>query len=202
MNGMQARAARKAATTTTAAPVAAVPAPAAKAAPKSPVKKTAAPKKAKTKVTGAMRAIAVGEAYLEWTMPMEEGTGRPRPYSTYDIKGTNAVPIGADVDKTRVLAYSDFLKNYNATVLSRVFGYPIRLNLVRMMVDGLADQILRLTDQDYRVKIPTLGTFGKRERKARFARNPKTGAPVKVPAYAALAMKASRPSRAFLSRQH
>ena len=68
-------------------------------------------------------------------------------------------------------------------------------------VDGVIDEITRALVKGDRVSLTGFGTFEKRARAARTARNPATGEPVKVkkttvPAFKAGATSASRPSRA------
>ena len=49
-------------------------------------------------------------------------------------------------------------------------------------LDSLVEIVVEHVKQGEPVKIPGLGTFKKRETKARTGRNPQTGAPIQIPA--------------------
>ena len=49
-------------------------------------------------------------------------------------------------------------------------------------LDSLVELVVEHVKQGEPVKIPGLGTFKKRETKARTGRNPQTGAPIQIPA--------------------
>jgi nucleoid DNA-binding protein len=49
-------------------------------------------------------------------------------------------------------------------------------------LDALVELVVEHVKQGEPVKIPGLGTFKKRETKARTGRNPQTGAPIQIPA--------------------
>lgn len=150
------------------------------------------------KVTGPMRSIAIGRAYREFEAPMDEDD-RPVYRSVFDPKGTAAVKIGKDVNKERVVNNSDFFKHINATVFAKVFGVPLRGRVARMLIEGLSDQCLVLTENGYRIKLPNLVVMQSVERQARKARNPRTGDEVSVPARTALSSKPTRSAKHYMA---
>jgi len=50
------------------------------------------------------------------------------------------------------------------------------------VLNALVDNIVRTVRKGEPLKIPDLGTFKRRNLKARMGRNPQTGAPLKIPA--------------------
>ncbi|MYA44396.1 MAG: integration host factor subunit beta [Gemmatimonadetes bacterium] len=66
-----------------------------------------------------------------------------------------------------------------------------------LVVDAFLDAVKDTLVRGDHIEIRGFGTFKVRHRKARTARNPKTGAPVEVPAWAAPVFQ---PSILFLSR--
>jgi DNA-binding protein HU-beta len=59
-------------------------------------------------------------------------------------------------------------------------------------VDAVFDSIARAVSKGEKVSIPGFGSFEKRKRAARTARNPQTGAAIKVPATSVPAFKAGK----------
>ena len=59
-------------------------------------------------------------------------------------------------------------------------------------VDAVFDSIARAVSKGDKVSIPGFGSFEKRKRAARTARNPQTGAAIKVPATSVPAFKAGK----------
>ena len=59
-------------------------------------------------------------------------------------------------------------------------------------VDAVFDSIARAVSKGDKVSIPGFGSFEKRKRAARTARNPQTGATIKVPATSVPAFKAGK----------
>jgi DNA-binding protein HU-beta len=59
-------------------------------------------------------------------------------------------------------------------------------------VDAVFDSIARAVAKGEKVAIPGFGSFEKRKRAARTARNPQTGAAIKVPATSVPAFKAGK----------
>lgn len=162
---------------------------------------TTTEKKAGTKKTGAvsgsLRAIAIGRAYKEFE-PILNESGAPVARSYYDPAAHFAQPIGKDVDKERVVNASTLIKHLNATVTKPIFGVPFRGRVMRMFVEGIADQILDLVEKGYKVKYPNLVVLQKTLRKARKARNPRTGDPVQVHEHMTMTAKAARSAKMFL----
>lgn len=157
-------------------------------------------KKASNYPEGALRSIAIGRKYLEHEAPVDED-GRPVFKSVFDQKGHFAEEITeAEVPKDRVVNNSTFFKHINKTVAEPIFGVPLRAKVIRMLLEGTSDQILTLVEQGWRVKMPNLATFGRVERKARKARNPRTGETVHVPARTALTAKPTRSAREFMKQ--
>lgn len=148
-------------------------------------------------VDGPLRSIRLGRAYLENTPVLAE-TGGPRAQTYFDPAGHFSAAIGKDVDKARVVNSSTFIKHYNATVVKAVFGVPLRQKFARMLVEGLADQVLALVEKDFKVKIPNLASFQKVRRAARKARNPRTGDSVQVGARWTMQTKPSRAAKVYL----
>ena len=163
---------------------------------------TSTKKKKKSKggqVGGPMRSISIGRTYREYVAPMDDD-GRPVHRSVFDPRGTAAKVIGKDVNKDRVVNNSDFFKHINATVFARVLGQPLRRQVARMIIEGFADQCLSLVEKGYRVKIPNLVVMERVERKARKARNPRTGEEVSVPARTAMSVKPTRSCKHYMSQ--
>jgi integration host factor subunit beta len=149
---------------------------------------------------GALRSIAIGRKYMEHEAPVDED-GRPVFKSVFDAKGHFAAEITeAEVSKDRVVNNSTFFKHINKTVAEPIFGVPLRAKIIRMFLEGTSDQILTLAEQGWRVKMPNLATFGRVERQARKARNPRTGETVHVPARTALTAKPTRSAREFMKQ--
>ena len=155
-------------------------------------------KKKGGRVTGPMRSISIGRAYREFEAPMDEDD-RPVYRSVFDPKGTAAKKIGKEVNKERVVNNSDFFKHINATVFAKVFGVPLRGKVARMLIEGLSDQCLVLTEKGYRIKLPNLVVMQSVDRKARKARNPRTGEEVNVPARTALSSKPTRSAKHYMA---
>lgn len=59
-------------------------------------------------------------------------------------------------------------------------------------IDAVLTSIGKVTDDGGRITVPGFGTFRVKNRPARAAKNPRTGADISVPARSELAFKASR----------
>jgi nucleoid DNA-binding protein len=59
-------------------------------------------------------------------------------------------------------------------------------------IDAVLASIGKVTDDGGRITVPGFGTFRVKDRPARSAKNPRTGAAIEVPARSELAFKASR----------
>jgi DNA-binding protein HU-beta len=163
-------------------------------------KPEASQKKAKkTGPQGPMRSIALGRAYTEYTAPVDDNN-MPVARSLFDGQNRAAIALPKDTDKERVVNSSTFIRHLNATVFKQIFGVSLRNKIARMIVEGIADQCLILTEKGYKVKIPNLVTLQKVQRKARKARNPRTKEEVQVPARPTLAAKASRAAKIYLAQ--
>lgn len=68
-------------------------------------------------------------------------------------------------------------------------------DIVSLFMTGIGDALVR----DERVELRDFGVFTPKERKARTARNPKTGAPVEVPATKVCGFKAGKELKRRLS---
>jgi DNA-binding protein HU-beta len=158
-------------------------------------------KKKGNKISGPMRSISIGRTYREFEAPMDEDD-RPVYRSVFDPKGTAATKIGKDVNKERVVNNSDFFKHINATVFAKVFGVPLRGKVARMLIEGISDQCLVLSEGGYRIKLPNLVVMERVERQARKARNPRTGEEVSVPARTALSSKPTRSAKHYMAQSN
>ncbi len=150
------------------------------------------------RVGGTLRSIAIGRAYLEHE-PQVDPEGRPFFRSIFDAQGNGAKRIGKDIAKDRVLPTSALLKHTNETVAKQVLGMSLRPKVWRMIMEGICDQVLTLAEAGYKVKLPNLVVVQAVKRGARLARNPKTGAPVPVPARTALSTKPARSAKAYMA---
>lgn len=103
-----------------------------------------------------------------------------RVFTTANSAAHTAITEGSDA-LTKV-SYSDFLKHINLHVVQNVLGAPIRLALLKEILDGIEIEAIRLADTGVRVKIGPLGTVRKVRRSARQGRNPRTGETISVPA--------------------
>jgi Bacterial nucleoid DNA-binding protein len=126
--------------------------------------------------------------------------GRPVYRSIVDPRGTAAKKIGMDVNKERVVNNSDFFKHINAEVFTKLFGVPMGGRVARMIIEGMSDQCLVLTEKGYRIKMPNLVVMERVECKARKARNPRTGEEVQVPARTALSAKPTRSAKHYMAQ--
>ena len=70
----------------------------------------------------------------------------------------------------------------------------------RLVVDGFLGAVKETLAQGDGIEIRGFGTFKVRHRKARTARNPRTGEPVEVPARAVMGFKPSRHLRRRVAR--
>lgn len=172
-----------------AAPAAAAAAPKAKAA--APAKKAA--------VADSVRSVANGRAYMEHEAAMDEN-GKPAYRSIFDAAGHNAKAITKETKKDRVVPTSTFVEHINHEVFKRIFGVPLRGKVAKMILLGIADQFLVLTEKGYKTKLPNVASFTKTERKARKARNPRTGAEVPVPAHSTMSAKAARAAKQYIRK--
>ena len=71
-----------------------------------------------------------------------------------------------------------------------------------LVVDGFLNALKRAVSNGESIEIRGFGTFKVRKRKARMARNPRTGEPVHVPARAVPVFKPSRLLRSQVVRAH
>ncbi len=69
-----------------------------------------------------------------------------------------------------------------------------------LVVDGFLNAVKQALAQGEGIEIRGFGTFKVRQRKARMARNPRTGEPVKVPARTSPVFKPSKYFRAQVAR--
>ena len=69
-----------------------------------------------------------------------------------------------------------------------------------LVVDGFLNAVKRALSSGQNIEIRGFGTFKVRHRKARLARNPRTGEPVRVPARSAPVFKPSKHLRARVAR--
>lgn len=69
------------------------------------------------------------------------------------------------------------------------------------VVDGFMATIQYALNRGERVDLRGFGSFKPVQRKARIARNPKTNAPVKVPAYRTVLFKPSKDLKTFLNEE-
>ena len=75
----------------------------------------------------------------------------------------------------------------------------ISKNHTAMIVDGMLDAVCRALSEGKHLEIRGFGTFKVRERRARRARNPRSGAEVMVPAKLVPAFKPSRELKVMVS---
>ncbi len=69
-----------------------------------------------------------------------------------------------------------------------------------LVVDGFLNAVKQALARGDGIEIRGFGTFKVRHRKARLARNPRTGEPVQVPAHASPVFKPSKHMRARVAR--
>ncbi len=62
-----------------------------------------------------------------------------------------------------------------------------------LVLNALVDNIVKTVRKGEPLKIPNLGTFRRRNLKARMGRNPQTGAPMKIPARKKVAFTPAKP---------
>ena len=72
----------------------------------------------------------------------------------------------------------------------------------RLVIDGFLGAVKEALVRGDGIEIRGFGTFKVRHRKARTARNPRTGEPVEVPARAVAALKPSRHLSNQVARRH
>jgi len=173
---------------------------AAAAAPATPAKAAAKPAAAKKPaISGSVRSVALGRAYLEHEATMDEN-GKPAYRSVFDPAGHSAKAITKETKKDRVVPTSTFVEHINHEVFKRIFGVPLRGKVAKMILLGIADQFLVLTEKGYKTKLPNVASFTKTDRKARKARNPRTGAEVPVPAHSTMSAKAARAAKQYIRK--
>lgn len=169
------------------------------AAPAAAKKTVAAPKKAKVKVEGSMRTIALGRHYKDGHEAILDEHGLPKLRAYFDIAGRGAAPIAKDWDKTKSVPLKDLIKYLNEVVYKPVFGQALRGTIARDLVLGTFDALLGLSEQDYKYKIPNFMRVETKVRAERMAHNPKTGASIKVKAKKVVAIKPTRAVRDYIS---
>ncbi len=197
-------------TATIEAPVAEVdaastPAPAAAKAPKAPRGRQKSNDEERNELTRARE-------YKTFIADVDPETGRPAnvfgPASTaveITADSAGARPIrestvtktvaGKDRTTTKIegsaIVKDTYLRHINATVVSRVLGAPLKLNLLEAILAGVAAEDLDLLVKGYKVKKPVLGIMHIQTRPARKGRNIKTNEPTVHPAARTLKFKVS-----------
>ena len=174
------------ATTTEAAP---------KVKTKTPAKKTKS--SSSDGLTGPMKALARGRAYLEFEPEIDE-EGFPLLDPNFADKNADFTIQGSDVRKDRVVSSKAFIAHMNTTVLSRLFGSELTPEVAQMLIEGISNECLQLLADGYKIKFPNLVTMKAVHRNQRTARNPRTGESVLVPERTVLNAKAHTVAKAYL----
>jgi len=168
-----------------------------KAAAKEP-KAPKAPKVKKARITGPLRTLIAMRALVKEANPILESDGAPAKRDIFDIGSRSAKKLTDETPKDKILSFDALVKHLNATVMKDAFGVPFKPRVLKTILQGSFAEILSLVEQDRSVKLTGLATFEKKHRKARKARNPKTGASVNVPARATMVSKVNKMGKIFV----
>ena len=121
----------------------------------------------KVEGSNSLRGIALGRKYCDFTPP-DEVTDLFRQRNT-------AMPTTDKGEGEGVLPTAAFLDHLNSTVVERIFGSQMKPEVIKMLMNGIADQILVLVEKGHHVKIPHLMVASPKTLKAIQGRNPRTG---------------------------
>ena len=165
-------------------------------------KKTKVRSSAKTKtqpIEGSLRSLAIGRAYTEFEAVLDDD-GKVDVGFYFDPKGRYAEAVTKGTRRDRVLSNKAFIQHINKTVVEKIFGMPMQEKVVRMLIEGIADQVIRFVEDGRKVKYPNLATFTRKECAPRRARNPRTGEEVQVPARVTMRAAVSRAAKAYMDQ--
>lgn len=150
-------------------------------------------------VDGSLRSLAIGRAYTEFEAVLDDD-GKVDVGFYFDPKGRYAEAVSSKTRRDRVLSNKAFTQHINKTVIEKIFGMPMQEKVVRMLIEGIADQVIRFVEDGRKVKYPNLATFTRKECAPRRARNPRTGEEVQVPARVTMRAAVSRAAKAYMDQ--